>query len=212
MNWRKLAMLPTAVALISFGPDSRAELWDWSFTDMGVNYSLSFDSLAGNVGTFTLNVDTTGYNQQPGPAYLDSVDIKAWGGTNISFSLLSAPIGSAWLSTQGPISSGPAGSTGCGGTGSGFACVEAATKGVFNVLNGPYSFQFVVTADNFYTTSPTGSHVGAGYADATGAGSSYGITSVVAPIPEPSEYAMLLAGLGVLMFVARRRRAVLAIA
>lgn len=146
---RKLWTMPIAVALLAFGSASHAQIWQWSFTDMGVDYTLSFQSLSGNVGTYSLTVDTSGYTHHADPSYLDSVDIKAWDGTNISFSLLSAPSGSAWGSTQGPISSGPASNSGCKGNSAGFACVEAITKGVFNVDQGPYTFQFAVTADSF---------------------------------------------------------------
>ena len=211
MTLRKLAMLP-AVVLLAISAPAQAQLWNWSFTDMGVDYSLSFDSLSGNVGTFTLTLDTSGYDHHADPSYLDSVDIKAWGGTDISFELLSAPSGSDWMPTEGPISSGPASNTGCGGSGSGFACVEAQTKGVFNVDSGPYSFQFAVTASSFNTAMSAGSHVGAGYASGIGEGSSYGITSVTSPIPEPETYAMLLAGLAVLGFATRQRRQALAAA
>lgn len=208
---RRLAVL---MALVAFGGTAHAQLWTWSFMDKGVDYSLSFDSLSGNVGTFTLTLDTTGYNQQPN-GYLDSVDLKAWGGTDISFTLLSAPGGTAWNPTEGPISSGPVVNTGCGGTldAAGFACVEAVTKGVLSVADGdPYSFRFEVTASSFHMTSTSGSHVGAGYASAAGEGSSFGITSVTSPIPEPETYAMLLAGLAVLGFATRRRRATMAAA
>lgn len=205
MNLRKLAVVAAGTALIGFGSDSRADLWNWSFTDMGVDYSLTFESLSGNVGTFTLTLDTSGYDHHADPAYLDSVNIKAWDSTDISFALLSAPSATAWTSTEGPISSGLASGTGCGGSGSGFACVEAATKGVYNVDNGPYAFQFAVTADSFYKTS-AGAHVGAGYASGLGAGASYGITSVTSPIPEPETYAMLLSGLMLLGFQALRKK------
>jgi hypothetical protein len=203
---RKLLAVPTTAALLAFGSAAHAEIWAWSFTDMGVHYSLTFDSLSGDgkVGMYTLSLNTSGYDQHSDPAYLDSVDIKAWGGKDISFALLDAPDGSTWNPTEGPVASGPAG-TGCKGTESGFACVEAVTKGALNVDNGPYTFSFAVTADSFYS-SPTGAHVGAAYADAYGVGSSYGITSVVAPIPEPETYAMLLAGLCLIFFIARRGR------
>jgi hypothetical protein len=202
---RNLLVVPITTALLAFSSATQAQIWQWSFTDMGVDYTLTFQSLSGNVGTYSLTLDTSGYDHHTDPSYLDSVDVKAWGGTNISFSLLSAPSGSAWGSTEGPISSGPASNTGCKGGESGFACVEAITKGVFDVDNGPYTFSFAVTADSFYSTS-AGAHVGAGYADANGRGASYGITSVVAPIPEPEIYAMLLAGFGLISFMARRRR------
>jgi hypothetical protein len=207
---RKLLAVPTTAALLAFGSAAHAAIWEWSFTDMGVDYSLTFDSLSGNVGTYTLTLDTRGYDHQTDPAYLDSVDVKAWDGTNISFSLLSAPSETLWGPTEGAISSGPAGNTGCNGTVSGFSCVEAITKGALNVDNGPYTFSFEVTADSFYLTS-AGTHVGAGYADADGVGKSYGITSVVAPIPEPETYAMLLAGLALIVFMARRGRQNLAV-
>jgi hypothetical protein len=216
---RKLLAVPFTAVLITFGSAAQAQIWTWSFTDMGVDYSLSFDSLAassgGNsVGTYTLRLNTEGYNQQPqASAYLDSVDIKAWGGTDISFSLLSAPGGaSRWTPTEGPISGGSAVDAGCGGQSAGFACVEALQKGMFNVNpnSNPstlYTFRFAVTADtDNFNTAFFGSHVGAGYSDRYGNGSSFGITSVTAPIPEPETYAMLLAGLGLMGFVARRRQ------
>jgi hypothetical protein len=128
----------------------------------------------------------------------------------MSFSLLSAPSGAgAWARTEGPISGGPVSSTGCGGSGAGFACVEALDKGFYSVAAGnPYSFLFSVTASDAasFLTSAVGAHIGAGYADAAGRGAGYGITSVTVPIPEPETYAMLLAGLGLMVFVARRRR------
>jgi hypothetical protein len=208
---RKLLTVPLTAALLAFGSAAHSQIWQWSFTDMGVDYTLTFESLSGNVGTYSLTLDTRGYTHHADPSYLDSVDIKAWDGTNISFALLSAPSGSSWGSTQGPISSGPASNSGCKGSSAGFACVEAITKGIFDVDKGPYTFEFAVTASSFYSTS-AGAHVGAGYANATGAGASYGITSVVAPIPEPETYAMLLAGLGLMVFMVRRRRQNLATA
>jgi PEP-CTERM motif-containing protein len=207
MSLRTRFTVPLSVLLLAFGSTAQAQIWHWGFTDRGVDYSLSFDSLVGNVGTYTLRLNTTGYNQHADPSFLDSVDIKAWAGTNISFTLLSAPNGAAaWTSSEGPISSGQVANTGCGAGESGFACVEAQTKGLFNVDNGSsYVFRFAVTANSFNLVND-GAHVGAGYASATGAGASYGITSVTAPIPEPETYAMLLAGLGLMGFVARRRQ------
>lgn len=197
---RKLLAMLITTALFTFGSATHAQIWQWSFTDMGVDYTLTFQSLSGNVGTYSLMLDTSGYDHHSDPSFLDSVNIKAWDGTDISF-LFGASSG-AWTPSEGSISNGSG--TGCGSGESGFACLEATTKGVSNVDNGPYTFSFMVTADSFYST-PTGSHVGAGYADGYGAGPGYGITSVVAPIPEPETYAMLLAGLGLMIFMARRR-------
>src|SRR5262245_31958829 len=127
---RKALALPAVLALLGFGSPAYA-VWTWSFTDMGVDYSLTFESVSGNTGEFSLTVDTTGYNKHADPAFLDSVDIKAWNGTDISFTF-TAPGGTGWNPTEGSISSGQVGNTGCGGTGSGFACVEALSKGVLN--------------------------------------------------------------------------------
>src|SRR5687768_17395276 len=119
---RKVLTVPFTAVLIAFGSAAQAQIWNWPFTDMGVKYSLSFDSLAAgsggySVGTYTLRLNTEGYDQQPQSlSYLDSVDIKAWVGTDISFTLLSAPSGTgAWSPTEGPISGGGAVDAGCGG-------------------------------------------------------------------------------------------------
>jgi hypothetical protein len=197
---RSLALALCTTALVGLAPSAHA-VWSHSFTDMGVNYTLSFLGQTGDVGSFELTVDTTGYDQQPS-GFLDSVSIKAWEGTDISFTY-TAPAGSAWGPTEGPISSGPVSNAGCGGSDAGFTCLEAVDKGVFDVASGPYSFTFDVTAASFNSTG-IGAHVGAGYADMFGNGSSYGITSV-SVIPEPEIYAMMLAGLALMFFVARRR-------
>ncbi len=208
-SFRKIAAAIAATALVQFAPLAQAALWSYSFTDMGVDYTLTFDSLSGNTGNFTLTLNTTGYNQKSG-GYLDSVDVKAWDGSNATFTLLSAPNGTgAWTPSGGPISSGPVSNTGCKGTSMGFICVEAKNKGVFDVASGSaYTFSFAVTnAGSFMTSGPTGAHIGAGYADRLGRGAGYGITShtAIAPIPEPETYAMLIAGMLVLAMVGWRR-------
>ena len=109
---RKLLTMPIAMAFLAFGSVAHAQIWQWSFTDMGVDYTLTFQSLSGNVGRYSLTLDTSGYDHHKDPSYLDSVNIKAWDGTDISFALLSAPSGSAWGSTEGPISGGPASNPG----------------------------------------------------------------------------------------------------
>ena len=122
MRLRKSTLVLAAAALLGFGSTTHAAIWSGSFTDRGVDYTLTFESLSGNVGTFDLTLDTTGYNQRSN-GFLDSVDIKAWNGGSsaMSFVLTSAPNGtSAWTGTEGPISSGPVGNTGCGGSGAGF--------------------------------------------------------------------------------------------
>ncbi len=217
MKLKTLVLVPLATVAVALAPAAQAQ-WSTSLTDMGVNYTLTDFGGSSTNHSFSLLLNTTGYNHagsNPTLAYLDSVDIKAWTGENISFTLASAPNGAgAWTGLVSPISSGPAGNTGCSGSGGGFACAEANTKGVFGVLSGSsYQFDFNVTLNSgSFLTSAIGAHIGAGYASAIGQGSSYGITSqtVTSPIPEPETYAMLLAGLGLLGFHARRRKLKLA--
>lgn len=198
----------TLAAALALGSPSAMAAWSYSFSDMGVHYTFA-DLTVGDAftHTYSLNLDTTGYSGRAG-AYLDSVDIKAWNGTSMSFELASAPTGSVWGHAEGPISNGHG--SGCGGSGAGFACTDASSKGVFAVGSGdPYSFLFHVTAGStgaFYDTF-AGAHIGAGYADATGAGPGYGITSFSAPVPEPETYVLLIAGLAMLGFMIRRRGA-----
>lgn len=209
---KQIAAVFLAVTMMAFGTSVHAQ-WSYSFSDMGVNYLLTDHGGSSTNHTFSLLLDTTGYSHagsDPTLAYLDSVNVKAWTGSDISFSVLSAPNGtSAWTPVESPISSGPISNTGCDGSGGGFACVEASTKGVFDVLSGSsYAFQFDVTlGSGSFLTSFTGAHIGAGYANGSGEGSNYGITSHVSPIPEPESYAMLLAGLGVLGWNLRRKQA-----
>ena len=211
MSLRKLVFAPILAAFLAFGSAARADIWSYSFTDMGVDYTLTFESLSGNVGTYELTLDTNGYTG-PSGAYLDSVEIQAWEGQATSFQLISFEEGSTsgdagdWSTgSAGPISSGPTSNTGCKGTSGAFACAEASTKGTYDV-GSTYTFTFEVTADSFLM-SPGGAHIGAGYADQSGRGAGYGITSVsVAPVPEPEIYAMMLVGLGLMiLFVTRRR-------
>jgi len=207
MKLRKLGLLASVLgAFLGFGSAAHAQ-WSGSFTDMGVVYTLSDTTPGSNTThTYTLVLNTSGYTG-PAGAFLDSVNIKAWnnntGPSNVLSFTFSAPSGSLWSATEGPISNG--GTSGCASGTAGFACIEAATKGVFSV--GPtYTFGFTVAADNAtdFLTSNIGPHVGAGYANSSGDGKGYGITSVTM-IPEPEIYAMLLAGLGLMGFVARRR-------
>ena len=171
MRVRKLALAPIAAAVMAVGSPAYAA-WTGSFSDMGVNYTLSDLTVGSSIThTYSLLLVTAGYNHHATPAFLDSVDIKAWGDnagpSNVLTFTFSAPAGSSWSAREGPISSGPVGNTGCGSGTSGFACLEAVTKGVYSVLSGPYTFGFTVTAAHAsdFLTSAVGAHVGAGYAN-----------------------------------------------
>lgn len=205
MKLRKLGVFVSVVgALLGLGSTAHAQTWSGSVSDMGVIYTLSdLTAVSSATQSYSLVINTAGYTG-PSGAFLDSVKIKAWGDnsgpSNVLSFTFSAPLGSAWLATEGLIDN-----SGCASGTSGFACIEAAMKGVFNV--GPtYTFGFTVTAANAtdFFTSNIGPHVGAEYANSSGDGQRYGITSVTM-IPEPEIYAMMLAGLGLMGFVARRR-------
>ena len=206
MRLRNLILAFAAMTLFGLGPTAHSQLWSHSFIDMGVRYTLTLQSLAGNVGKFDLTLDTTGYDRHSN-GYLDSVNIKAWDGTDISFVLIEAPNGiGAWTGTEGSISGGSVSNTGCRGNSAGFACVEVRHKGGFDVASGgPYRFSFQVTAGTGrFLSDPFGAHVGAGYANSEGRGAGYGTTAVSLK-PDSEIYAMMLAGLGLMGFLARRR-------
>ncbi len=68
---------------------------------------------------------------------------------------------------------------------------------VYNVPGGDYwTFSAAGLASGLHTISVTG----------TALGSSYTANVVLTPVPEPETYALMLAGLGAIGFVARRRK------
>jgi len=161
----------------------------------------------------TLSVDTNGYTGSG--SFLDQVAIKA-SSSLVSASLFAAPGGtSAWALAAGGINA-----NGCSGSGGGFECANSTAilnsgRGVaINAGNGvgiDYSWTFDLTMNNgALITSVGGDSVKARFVDANGVKVgdlvSEGIT-LTSPIPEPETYAMLLAGLGLLGFAARRRKA-----
>ena len=64
-------------------------------------------------------------------------------------------------------------------------------------LGAPGTLSFAVAAGSYY-------YKATGIASAPGA--AYSLASAITPVPEPETYAMMLAGLGALGFLARRRR------
>lgn len=216
---RKFALIPIAAALMGFGPVAHAD-WTASFNDLvnDVSGTLSYTGFSGGAQHYTLILDTSDYSG--GAAYLDSVNIKAF--SDYSSFTYTASAGS-YMDPAGTagINNGPgATDTGCDGpAGGGFACLEAMPKGQAPLqlaLDSIYTFTFDVFGATDVNTTGFEAKVGVGFADATGMGP-YAITAqltspVTTPIPEPETYAMLLAGLGLMGFVARRRQRKLAFA
>jgi len=155
----------------------------------------------------TLGIDTNAYSG--GGSFLDNVAIKV--SSAATGALFSAPGGTGnWSLLAGGLNSG-----GCDGSGSGFICANGLAnsgKGVaVTTGNGAgidYAFTFDVTmANGALFTGLDAASIKARYVKADGhmAGGlvSNGITLSV---PEPESYAMLLAGLGLMGFIARRRK------
>jgi len=60
-----------------------------------------------------------------------------------------------------------------------------------------HPFGSLASGDYYYLVSGTGTGTAGGF---------YTVTSTVTPVPEPETYALMLAGIGAMGFVARRRR------
>jgi PEP-CTERM motif len=148
--------------------------------------------------TFTLNIDLTGYTG--GGSYLRALAFNA--GTYTSFNLISTPDGAGlWNYVPGGLDAG-----GCNGHGAPWACItDTANSGKgYNItsLSPVNQFTFEFTG---ITLTSDGVGLKANYVDINGKKAGSLISQQISPIPEPSTYAMLLAGLGLVGFSARRR-------
>lgn len=164
----------------------------------------------------TLGVDTNGYTGTG--SFIDQVALKV-SSSVYAETLVSAPGGvAAWSFRSGGISAG-----GCSGSGGGFGCVNslgalnsgygvAINKG--NGVGTDYTWVFDVTVANGKLFADDDlSSIKARFVNSNGAkvgdllSEKIGLTTVttVSAVPEPETYAMLMAGLGLMGCVARRR-------
>lgn len=184
MELRKLALAPLAVALMASGAPAAAG----TLTFQGVTFESSF---AGNV--LTIEIDAVGRTGDWASAVsMDTIAIKDVG--TYSFVSLSGP-GGAWTYSGNELNA-----SGCAGGLSGNACFSHAPV----ALGDDMIFNFTFSGGPLNLDVP---HLKVHFLDANGDKQGSLLSqNITTPIPEPETYAMLLAGLGLLGFAARRRK------
>ena len=154
-----------------------------------------------------LNVNTSGYTGTG--SFLDQVALKVSSSLK-SVSLFSAPgLTSDWVLLGGGINA-----RGCSGSGSGFECANSAStlnagKGVPVPVGSNYQWTFdLKMANGALFTGIDEASVKGRFVNTLGVkvgGLVSENVTLTSPVPEPENYAMLLAGLGVVGLIARRR-------
>ena len=187
-------VLGCASAAPALADSFQGSTWSLS-TGADLDPSSSFDEYL-----VTLTVDTTGYTG--GGAFLEEVAIKV-SSSLISASLFSAPGGAgAWSLSDGGINAG-----GCSGAGSGFECAASTTLPGGAAVPGVYSWIFDLKMDSgALFTGALESSVKGRFVDGNGDKIGALVSENVTLVPEPETYAMFLAGLGLMGFMARRRK------
>jgi PEP-CTERM motif len=186
----------------------------WSLTYSGLAQPEPVTDPLHQTYRITLGVDTTGYSGTG--SFLDQVAIKV-SNSVFAATLVNAPTGAAaWILAPGGINAG-----GCSGSGSGFECVNSdltlnAGKGVaINAGNGvgiDYSWVFDITvANGTLFNHEDDASVKARFVNSWGNKVGALVSeevplTMVSAVPETETYAMMLAGLGLMGTIARRRK------
>jgi hypothetical protein len=182
-------------ALLAAGAMGQAQATAYTpVTVQGAVYTLSSDASG---TSWTLGVDIDGYTG--GGSFLENVAIKVSSHVN-SATLDAAPAGWALTAIDSGINAG-----GCDGAGSGFLCASGhsalpVTPNGAGVAD--FSFTFGVDGSN-WVAAPT---IKARYVDLDGNKIGALVSQTVTAVPEPETYALMMAGLGAVGFIARRRR------
>jgi len=174
---KKLAVL---VALLASATSSMAVDYNWGPHDPSENNSPNVTGSFSDLYTFSV----TGQSVIAGVAVSNNVVITPFPNFNITVFNINNGLFSLWQDN---------GVVGIGG-----GDLKIGGDWVFNGTSGSTSNTVALNAGNFYYLV-TGSATGT-------AGGLYTIASALQPIPEPETYALMLAGLGVIGFVASRRR------
>jgi len=152
----------------------------------GLTYTLTGDLATGSFNLTIEGINVAGVDTRGGRTFLEDLSFNP-------------PTGYTGASLGGLAAiDGGLNSSGCNGTGN-FFCFD----GVHEAVNGStMSLDFTITASSFEGYVP---HL---KVDWNGSENNYNLvsTNMVAAVPEPETYAMFLAGLGAMGFVARRRQ------
>ena len=152
----------------------------------GLTYTLTGDLATGSFNLSVEGINVAGVDTRGGRTFLEDLSFNP-------------PTGYTGASLGGLAAiDGGLNSSGCNGTGN-FFCFD----GVHEAVNGStMSLDFTITASSFEGYVP---HL---KVDWNGSENNYNLvsTNMVAAVPEPETYAMFLAGLGAMGFVARRRQ------
>lgn len=201
--------LVAGLAALAFAGASHAAV-----TFEGASYSLEYSGfalpdadLSHETFRISLNIDTNTYSGAG--SFLDQVAIKV-SSSVFAFSLFDAPGGiPVWALQSGGINA-----FGCSGNGNGFMCADGLAnsgKGVAvttgNGVGTDYSFVFDVTVNNgSLFTGDLAASIKARYVDGNGDYIGGLLSQNITLVPEPEIYAMMIAGLGLVGLMARRKR------
>ena len=202
MKLRKLGLsFFFAGALLGIGSGAYAQAWTSLSTYEGVTHTPRSDlaTVGSSIQQYLLIPTTTSYTGSTG-AFPESFRIKVLQGNVVDDSLVSASNRIDRTLEKGVVRSSA--SSSCDSV-FGISCAGAATNSTSKDASGPAVANqvFATSAPASFSSSPIGARQADGINGAPGSGK----TSITL-IPEPKIYAMMLAGLGLMGFVAQRRQ------
>lgn len=180
---------------IALAAPAAAQTWSLDGTSSGgategLSYTLSAGAVDADTWAFTL--DISGINQA-------GMDTRG-GRTFLEDLSFSAPAGYIGASLAGSTTlAGGLNASGCNGAGASSFCFDGVHKAV---AGSTMQLAFTIDSASFANYVP---HL---KVDWDGSANNYNLvsTDMVASVPEPQTYALMLAGLAAVGFVARRRR------